>query len=95
MTGRPCKAELRWHGATDERLVDVRPAVELWGLDLEVNHWHELRSTKAHVDLTDTVISEMVLAEDWPSKLRQKHEETIDNTSLLSCTSPGHVLDMS
>ena len=81
-TGRPCKAEVRWHGATDKGLVDVRPTVELWGLDSEVKQWHELRSAEEHANLTDTNISEIVLAEDWTSKLRQKHNEAIDNTIL-------------
>ena len=81
MTRRPCKAEVRWHGATDEGLVDVRPIVELWGLDSEVKRWHELRSAHEHADLTDTDISEMVLAEDWPSKLRQTHNTAIDNAN--------------
>ena len=33
---RPCKAEIRWYGATDDGLVDVRPMVDLWGMGLEV-----------------------------------------------------------
>ena len=61
---------MRWHGATDEGLVNVRPTVELWGLDSEVNRWHELRADEQYVNLTDTDTLEMVLAEDWPSNLR-------------------------
>eukprot|EP00978_Attheya_sp_CCMP212_P034848 scaffold148472_cov54-Attheya_sp.AAC.1 len=34
--GRPCRAEIRWHGATDIRLIDVRPNVDLWGSVEEV-----------------------------------------------------------
>ena len=81
MTRRPCKAEVRWHGATDEGLVNGRLIVELWGLDSEVKRWHELRSTDEHTDLTDTDISEMVLVEDWPLKLRQTHNTAIDNVN--------------
>ena len=73
---------MRWYGATDEGLVDVRPTVELWGLNSEVNRWHKLRADKQCVDLTETNISEMALAEDWPSKLRQEHNNAIDNVTL-------------
>eukprot|EP00978_Attheya_sp_CCMP212_P006738 scaffold15609_cov55-Attheya_sp.AAC.7 len=34
--GRPCHAEIRWHGATDIGLIDVQPNVDLWGSDEEV-----------------------------------------------------------
>ena len=67
---------------TDKGLVDVRPTVELWGLDSEVKRWHELWSAEEHADLTDTNLLEIVLAEDWTAKLRQKHNAAIDNTIL-------------
>jgi hypothetical protein len=41
-TNRPCKCEIRMYGATDDGLVDVRPEVELWGLDSEIDRWHVL-----------------------------------------------------
>ena len=78
---RPCKAEIRWYGATDGGLVDVRPKVELWGLGLEVERWNELRADDANAHLSDTEISDLVLDEDWPSKMRAKHEATIGSAS--------------
>ena len=81
-TSQLFKAEVCWHGATDEGLVDVHLTVELWGLDSEVDWWHELRAAEEHADLTDTEILDMVLSEDWPSKLRQKHKECINNSNL-------------
>ena len=47
----------------DGGLVDVRPMVERWGLDVEVKRWHKLWSMEDH-DLTDTEVSERVFAED-------------------------------
>ena len=76
--GRPCKAEIRWHGATDEGLVDVRPSVvELWGMEVEIStcRWNELRGLAANKDLSDTDISELVLAEDWPKRMRKDLNE--------------------
>ena len=75
---RPCKAKIRWYGATDDGLVDVRPNVEMWGLDSEVERWAELRANDSFAHLTNTEISELVLEEDWPSKMKAKHEANID-----------------
>jgi len=72
--GRPSKAEIRWYGATDEGLVDIRPDVAIWGTDKEIARWKELRNLEENNDLTNTDISEIVLAEDWPSKLRKELE---------------------
>ena len=69
--GRPCKAEIRWYGATDEGLVDVRPSIELWGLEVEIKRWNELRDLADNKDLSDTEISELVLAEEWPTRMRK------------------------
>lgn len=70
--GRPCKAEIRWYGGTDDGLVDVRPDVDLWGTEVEVSRWHELRGLSEDEELSDAEISELVLNEDWPSKLREE-----------------------
>lgn len=70
---RPCKAEIRWHGGEDDGLFDVRPLVDLWGMESEINRWRELRHRPEHSDLSDTEISEIVLNEDWPSRLRKHH----------------------
>ncbi len=60
-TGRPCKAEIRWYGATDDGLVDVHPEVELWELEAEIARWHELRSRDCNELLSDTDVSDLVL----------------------------------
>ena len=77
--GRPCKAEVQWYGSTDDGLVDVRPEVELWGIESEIVRWHELRNMDEHLELTNTDISEMVFEEDWPSKLQKLHLEKIQS----------------
>ena len=76
---RPCKAKIRWYGATDDGLVDVRPMVDMWGLDVEVERWAELRAMESNKHLSDTDISELVLAEDWPSKMKAKHIANINS----------------
>ena len=80
--GRPCKAEIRWYNGTDDGLVDVRPRVQLWGLDSEIVRWHELRKDPSNEELSDTDISELVLDEDWPSKLRKEHIADLNETQL-------------
>ena len=79
---RPCKAEIRWYGATDDGLVDVRPMIDLWGLDSEVERWHELRADEVNAHLSDTEISDMVLEEDWPTKMKAEHVASINSSSL-------------
>ncbi|KAL7552028.1 hypothetical protein ACHAWF_017126 [Thalassiosira exigua] len=71
-TDRPCLAEIRWYGATDDGLVDVRAEPELWALESELDRWHELRGKTENARLSDVKISELVLDEDWPAKLRKK-----------------------
>jgi len=71
-TPRPCKAEIRWHGGTDSGLVDVRPFVWMWGLEPEIDRWNEVRAK--FKNLTDAEVSEIVLSEDWPAKLRREME---------------------
>ena len=66
---------------TDEGLVDVRPMVDLWGSNSEVKRYHELRSLSSNATLTDTEIAEMVLAEDWASKLRLQHELKVNDVN--------------
>ena len=77
--GRPCKAEIRWHGATDDGLVDTRGDVALWGTESEVSRWHELRNMKSNENKTDIEISEIVLAENWHTKLKTVHIEELNN----------------
>ena len=75
--GRPCKAEIRWYDAADDGLCDVRPDVELWGMEAEVKRWTELRALPENRELSNTEISEAVLDEDWPSKLRGELREKL------------------
>ena len=72
-SARPCKAKIRWYGAIDAGLINVRPKVEMWGLDVEIERWADLRALDSNVHLSDTDISELVLEEDWPSKMKAKH----------------------
>jgi len=51
---RPCKAEIRWHGGEDDGLFDVRPLVDLWRTESEMNQWRELRKLPEHAELSDT-----------------------------------------
>ena len=57
--------------------MDVRPEVELWGLDSEIMRWNEIRNGESNSMLSDTEISEMVFAEDWPEEMRVRHLERI------------------
>jgi hypothetical protein len=72
---RPSRAEIRWYGGTDEGLADVRERLDLWALESEKRRFKELEqqygNTKTKLELV-----EMLLAEDWPSKLRQKLNES-------------------
>ena len=53
---RPFTAEICWYDATDAGLVDVRPTVELWGLDAEVKRWRELRLSEYNAALSNLEI---------------------------------------
>ena len=80
-TGRPCKCEVRLYGATDDGLVDVRPEVELWGLESEIERWHVLRNDEHNNNLSDTEISELVFAEDWLEKLKEVHVAKLNSAT--------------
>ena len=75
--GRPCKAHIRWYDGEDDGLIDIRPFVEMWGTTSEINRWNEIREMPGNEDLTREQISEMVLAEDWPTRLRKEHIERL------------------
>ena len=64
-----------------EGSVDVRQMVDLWGSDSEVKRYHELRSLSSNATLTNTEIAEMVLAEDWASKLKLQHELRVNDVT--------------
>ena len=70
--GRPCRAEIRWCGATDAGLRDVRDNVRLWGLECEIKHHTELSRMAEHRDKSPTEISGMVLDARWDLKKRKE-----------------------
>jgi len=70
--GRPCRAEIRWYGATDTGLRDVRANVRLWGLRCEIDRHAELSGMEENKDKSAVEISEMVLAERWDLKMRRR-----------------------
>lgn len=74
---RPCKAHIRWYDGEDDGLIDIRPYVEMWGTTSEINRWRELADMPENKDATNLEISEMVLAEDWPTRLRKEHIERL------------------
>ena len=75
--GRPCRAEVRWYGATDAGLRDVRGNVRLWGLQCEIERHAELTAMAEHANKSAIEISEMVLAERWDLKKRKEVYDTI------------------
>ena len=70
--GRPCRAKIHWHGATDARLRDFRSNIRLWGMKGEIARHAELTKMPKHVGKTATEISEMVLDKQWGLKKRQE-----------------------
>ena len=80
-TDRPCKGEICMYGATDDGLVDVRPEVELWALESELERWHVLRGEECNNSLSDTEILELVLTEDWLAKLEEAHVAKLNSTT--------------
>ena len=85
--GRPCKAELRWGGATDDGLIDVLPMIDLWGIDQEVNHWNNLRAMPEHENLSDTEISDMVL--DYTGH-QSNGLDNLSESNLMTCDTFQH-----
>ena len=81
---RSCKAEIRYYGATDDGLTDIRCDVALWGTNTEIRRWHELRESPANVKKTDIEISESVLKEDIVSDLRRKHVAKLGSMNVNS-----------
>ena len=54
-------------------MVGVRPEVELWVLELEIERWHVLQNDEHNNNISDTEISELVFVEDWLEKLKELH----------------------
>jgi len=80
---RPCKAEVRWYSEMEEGLFDARPFSKLWATKTEERRWDELRQEHPHA--TDTAISEMVLAENIPARLRREHMAKLDAMTSHQC----------
>ena len=70
--GRPCRGEIRWYGATDAGLRDVRSNVRLWGMQCEIARHAELSNMPNHAGKSATKISEIVLNEGWDVKKREE-----------------------
>jgi len=70
--GRPCRAEIRWYGATDDGLIDIRDDIYRWGLDCEIELHKKLSAMEEHTGKTAIEISEMVLDERLDLKLRKE-----------------------
>jgi hypothetical protein len=73
---RPCRGEVRWYGATDRGLIDVREHVHLWGCPKEIARFNELLKDDTMIGKSRTELAEIVLAEDWPSKLLKEHQSS-------------------
>lgn len=41
---------------------------------MEIKRWNELRDLAENKDLSDAEISELVLAEEWPTRMRKDLE---------------------
>ena len=70
--GRPCRVEVRWYGATDSGLRDVRDNVRLWGMKSEIDLHAKLSSMDEHKNKTSVEISELVLSERLDLKKRKE-----------------------
>lgn len=77
---RPCRAEVRWYGAIDTGLRDVRPDVHLWGLRCEIELHAEMtkqeqqkkEKDKKYTPLTPTQISDIILDMELDVKYRKE-----------------------
>jgi hypothetical protein len=59
-SGRPCKGAVRWGGATDSGLIDVRGMPSVWATNSELRRHAEL--TSANPLLLATEVSELILS---------------------------------
>jgi hypothetical protein len=75
--GRPCRGEVRWFGASDNGLIDVRGQVDKWGTQKEIQRFLELQNMEENKNKTTIHIGQMVLDEDWPTKERAELERYI------------------
>ena len=45
----------------------------MWGTTDEINRWRELRDLPENDKLTNLEISQIVLSEHWPTRMRAEH----------------------
>ena len=50
----------------------------LWGTDSEMKRWGELKRNPDNT-MTDLEISDQVLRENWPEKLKKEHLDALNN----------------
>jgi hypothetical protein len=77
VVGRPCRSEIRWYGAKDSGLRDVRDTPKLWGLQCEIDLHEQMSAMSEHKDKTPIQISEMILAQRHDLRLRKEMYRTV------------------
>jgi hypothetical protein len=70
--GRPCRAAVRWCGANDAGLRDVRGDIHLWGLKEEIRMHKELSAKAEHEHKDKIQISEMILEKRVDLQMRKQ-----------------------
>ena len=75
--GRPCRAEVRWYGATDEGLRDERGNVRIWGLNCEIDRHAVLSAKPENKNKSAIEISKLVLAERMDLQMRKELYEKV------------------
>ena len=77
--GRPCRGEIRWYGATDNGLRDVRDNICLWGMNCEIKRHQELSGKEENKNKSPIEISEMILNERWDLNMRRQLHQALYN----------------
>jgi len=72
MGGRPCRAEIRWYGATDAGLCNICDNIRLWGLQCEIEIFDEMVSMEEHKNKSAIEIADLILNERWDLKKRNE-----------------------
>ena len=60
--------KLREENSELRRMIDM-----LEQFPIEIPRWHTLRQNPIYEHFSDTEISELLLAEDWPGKMKKEH----------------------
>jgi hypothetical protein len=82
--GRPCRAEIRWYGASDAGLRDVRDQPHLWGLQCEIDLHEQMSALEEHKDKSPIEISELILAQRHDLRLRKEMYRTVHGIEYTS-----------